>query len=69
MKNEDKQLHVRIPDKVYKKLKVTCVYKDVSMQDYVAKLIAESLPEYFVGGHEDKASGNSKTRRGRLVDE
>ena len=41
-----KQLHVRIPDPLYRRLKVRCVYDDVSMQDYVTKLIAESLAEY-----------------------
>lgn len=41
-----KQVHVRLPDQLYKRLKVRCVYDDVSVQDYVTKLIAESLAEY-----------------------
>jgi DNA-binding NtrC family response regulator len=41
-----KQLHVRIPEGVYKKLKVRCVSEDTSMQEYLAKLIAQSLGEY-----------------------
>lgn len=46
MNEEEKQLHIRLPKADYKKLKVKCVYEDVSMQDYVSKLIAESLGEY-----------------------
>ena len=41
-----KQLHVRIPEGVYKKLKVRCVSEDTSIQDYLAKLIAQGLGEY-----------------------
>lgn len=65
MKNEGKQIHVRIPEEVYKKLKVRCVYEDTSMQDYVAKLIAESLGEYSVEWQpiEESASRKSKGRR------
>jgi DNA-binding NtrC family response regulator len=40
-----KQLHVRIPEGAYKKLKVRCVSEDTSMQEYLAKLIAQSLGE------------------------
>jgi DNA-binding NtrC family response regulator len=43
---EAKQLHVRIPGGVYKKLKVRCVSEGTSMQEYLAKLIAQSLGEY-----------------------
>jgi DNA-binding NtrC family response regulator len=41
-----KQLHVRVPEGVYKKLKVKCVSEDTSIQEYLAKLIAQSLGEY-----------------------
>jgi len=41
-----RQLHVRIPEGVYKKLKVKCVSEDTSMQEYLVKLIAQSLGEY-----------------------
>lgn len=41
-----KQLHVRIPEDVYKKLKVRCVSEDISIQEYLVKLIAQSLGEY-----------------------
>lgn len=65
MENKEKQVHVRIPDEVYKKLKVTCVYKDVSMQDYVSKLIAESLPEYSVGEQAGAEGAPKRTIRRR----
>jgi heterodisulfide reductase subunit A len=42
---EAKQLHVRIPEPVFRKLKVKCIYEDTSMQEYIAKLIAQSLRE------------------------
>lgn len=41
-----RQLHVRIPEGVYKKLKVKCVSEDTSIQEYLANLIAQSLGEY-----------------------
>lgn len=41
-----RQLHVRIPEGVYKKLKVKCVSEDISIQEYLANLIAQSLGEY-----------------------
>ncbi len=45
MKKEEKQLHIRIPEELYRKLKVRCVYGDTSVQDYLVKLIAESMGE------------------------
>jgi len=41
-----RQLHVRIPERVYKKLKVKCVSEDTSIQEYLVKLIAQSLGQY-----------------------
>jgi len=41
-----KQLHARIPEGVYKKLKVKCVSEDTSIQKYLVQLIAQSLGEY-----------------------
>ena len=43
-----KQLHVRIPEEVYKRLKVKCVSEDTSIQKYLVKLIAQSLGGYPV---------------------
>jgi DNA-binding NtrC family response regulator len=47
---EEKQLHVRIPIEFYRKLKVKCTYADESIQDYVVRLIADSLGENSVEG-------------------
>lgn len=41
-----KQLHVRIPEGTYKKLKVKCVSEGNSMQEYLTNLIAQSLGGY-----------------------
>lgn len=65
MKNQEKQLHVRIPGEVYKKLKVKCVYQDTSMQDYVANLVAESLGEYSVEETSEGKKAPRKSRRGQ----
>lgn len=65
MRKEEKQLHVRIPGETYKKLKVKCVYKDTSMQDYVANLIAESLGKYSVEEQPAKESASKRTKRRR----
>lgn len=65
MKNEDKQLHIRLPDEVYKKLKVRCVYEDTSMQEYVAKQIAESLAEYLNEKQPDQGKAARKSKRRR----
>jgi len=65
MKNEGKQLHIRIPEEVYKKLKVKCVYEDTSMQDYMASLIAESLGEYSTEEQPIKKSASKKPKRRR----
>jgi len=65
MSSEEKQLHVRIPEEIYKKLKVKCVYKDTSMQDYVATLISESLGEYSAAEKADKKKAPRKSKRRR----
>jgi len=46
MGKKEKQLHIRIDEYLYKKLKVKCVYEDTSVQEYVASLISEGLGEY-----------------------
>ena len=46
MGKKEKQLHIRIDEQLYKKLKVKCVYKDTSIQEYVTNLISEGLGEY-----------------------
>ena len=41
-----KQLHVRISETLYKRLKVKCVSEDTSIQEYLVGLITQSLGEY-----------------------
>ncbi len=40
-----KQIHIRVPDDLYKKLRVKCVYEDVSITDYIFNLIVLSLQQ------------------------
>jgi predicted DNA binding CopG/RHH family protein len=62
MKNEDKQLHIRLPEELYKKLKVKCVYEDTSIQNYVANLVAESLGQYSVEEQPTKERSSRKPK-------
>ncbi len=63
MKNDERQLHMRLSEEVFKKLKVRCVYEDTSMQEYVTKLIAGSLEEYSnEKPDQEKATRKSKRR-------
>ena len=50
MDAEKRQLHLRIPEDEYRKLKVKCAYDGISMQDYIVKLIAESMGEHPAKG-------------------
>ena len=63
MTNEDKQLHIRLPEEVYKKLKVRCVHEDTSMQEYVAKLIIESVRKYSAEWQPDQEKAARKSKR------
>ncbi len=38
-----RQLHVRVSDEVFHKLKLKCVNEDTSLQEYVARLIVDSV--------------------------
>ncbi len=40
-----RQLHLKLPDDVFRKLKVKCAYTGTSMQDYVVRLISQSMGE------------------------
>ncbi len=46
MKKEEKQIHVRMREELYRKLKIRCVYGDTSIQDYVVRLIEESMGQH-----------------------
>lgn len=65
MNEEEKQLHIRMPKEDYKKLKIKCIYEDTSMQDYVAKLICESLVEYSTEEQLVDESTHEKLNKGQ----
>jgi DNA-binding NtrC family response regulator len=46
---EQRQIHIRIPEELYRKLKVRCVYEDTSIQDHVLKIIAQSMRQQTSG--------------------
>jgi DNA-binding NtrC family response regulator len=45
MNIEKKQIHLNISEDIYRKLKVKCAYKGISMQKYISELIAGSIEE------------------------
>jgi predicted DNA-binding protein len=57
-KESTKQLHIRLPNNMYKRLKVRCVHDDISMQYYVSQLITASLDGLLDNGN---TKGQSQT--------
>jgi len=45
-----KQIHIRMPEEFYRKLRFRCVYEDTSIQDYVLKLISQSIGQHSAKG-------------------
>ncbi len=43
---KQRQIHIRIPEDLYKKLKVKCVYGDTTIQDYIVKLLSEGTGQH-----------------------
>jgi len=43
---KQRQIHIRIPEDLYKKLKVRCVYGDTTIQDYLIKLLSVSTGQH-----------------------
>jgi hypothetical protein len=41
--DRDKKIHIKIPDDLHRKLRTKCAYLDISLQDYVLKLLEENL--------------------------
>lgn len=50
IKNDFRQVHIRLSEKTYKELKVKCVYEDLSIQEYLTKLITDNLGTYSKEG-------------------
>lgn len=38
-----RDIHIKIPKEMYTKLKVKCAYEDISMQDYIARLVNDDI--------------------------
>ncbi len=50
MNSPEKQIHIRLTSEVYRKLKGKCAYEELSVQDYVANLIGQSLTQHAPRG-------------------
>jgi len=51
MNREPKQIHIRVTEDLYKKLKVRCIYEDTSIQNFILGLIEQSMGQRSaVGG-------------------
>ena len=48
MKGKEKQLHLKIPSELHKKLKVKCAYEGETVKDYIIKIVSENLEEYSI---------------------
>lgn len=46
---KEKQIHVRLSPELHKRLRVKCAYEDLSIQQYIEKLLREGLAEYSTG--------------------
>ena len=68
MSKRGKQLHIRLDEDLYKRLKVNCVYKDTSIQEYVAGLISENLGEYSTNKlpNGNNAAGKRSSKRSKV---
>jgi len=55
-----RRIHVNLPDEVHQKLRVKCALEDMTIQEYVSKLIAR-----FVGDVELPAKTASAKRKNR----
>lgn len=47
-KQKERQIHVVLPDDVHQKLRVKCALKDVTIQEYVSKLIEKDVGDISV---------------------
>jgi len=42
-KKSQKKIHINLPEDLHRRLRVECAYQDISIQEYVKKLIQNSL--------------------------
>ena len=48
MIDTQKDIHIRIPKKLYTKMKVKCAYAGTSMQDYIIKLMNMDIKNHSI---------------------
>jgi len=44
-KPKERKIHVALPDEVHQKLRVKCALEDVTIQEYVSRLIAKDVQD------------------------
>jgi len=44
-KQKERKIHVALPDEVHQKLRVKCALEDVTIQEYVSRLIAKDVQD------------------------
>ena len=44
-KPKERKIHVALPDAVHQKLRVKCALEDVTIQEYVSRLIAKDVQD------------------------
>ena len=54
--SKDKNIHIRLPQDVHKRLRVKCAYDDESIQSFVERVIKESLASYEVEKADEKTN-------------
>jgi predicted DNA binding CopG/RHH family protein len=47
-KQKERKIHVALPDDVHQKLRVKCALKDVTIQEYVSRLIEKDVRDISV---------------------
>ena len=45
---KNKLIHIRLKESIHRKVRIICAYKDLSIQDYIAKLISEKVLQYEI---------------------
>lgn len=41
--NKNKMIHIRLPENIRREIKLLCVYKDITIQEYILGLIKSDL--------------------------
>lgn len=53
-KSKERKIHVALPDEVHQKLRVKCALRNVTIQEYVASLIAEAVRDIVIDNRSTK---------------